>query len=51
MRGMRTPAHPSLSVDPLFLATPLVHTFAGSYGDYLLGKIGKVFPELQQQVL
>nr|WP_316638481.1 isopenicillin N synthase family oxygenase [uncultured Roseateles sp.] len=28
-----------------------VHTFAGSYGDYLLGKIGKVFPELQQQVL
>ena len=28
-----------------------VHTFEGSYGDYLLGKIGKVFPDLKQQVL
>lgn len=27
---MRTPAHPSPAVDPLFLATPLVHTFAGT---------------------
>ena len=28
-----------------------VHAFEGSYGDYLLGKIGKVFPDLKQQVL
>jgi polar amino acid transport system ATP-binding protein len=28
-----------------------VHTFEGSYGDYLLGKVGKVFPDLKQQVL
>lgn len=28
-----------------------VHTFDGSYGDYLLGKVGKVFPDLKQQVL
>jgi isopenicillin N synthase-like dioxygenase len=28
-----------------------VHAFEGSYGDYLLGKIGKVFPELKQSVL
>jgi len=28
-----------------------VHAFDGSYGDYLLGKIGKVFPDLKQQVL
>lgn len=28
-----------------------VHTFDGSYGDYLLGKVGKVFPDLRQQVL
>ena len=25
-----------------------VHAFEGTYGDYLLGKVGKVFPELQQ---
>jgi polar amino acid transport system ATP-binding protein len=25
-----------------------VHAFEGTYGDYLLGKIGKVFPELQR---
>jgi isopenicillin N synthase-like dioxygenase len=24
-----------------------VHSFQGSYGDYLLGKVGKVFPELK----
>lgn len=28
-----------------------VHQFGGTYGQYLLGKIGKVFPELGEQVL
>lgn len=28
-----------------------VHEFRGTYGDYLLGKVGKVFPELKSQVL
>jgi isopenicillin N synthase-like dioxygenase len=28
-----------------------VHLFEGTYGDYLLRKVGKVFPELRQQVL
>ena len=28
-----------------------VHAFEGTYGDYLLGKISKVFPELQKKVL
>ena len=28
-----------------------VHEFSGTYGQYLLGKVGKVFPALQQQVL
>ena len=28
-----------------------VHTFQGTYGDYLLNKVGKVFPQLQQSVL
>ena len=28
-----------------------VHAFDGTYGDYLLGKIGKVFPELKRSVL
>src|SRR5690349_12043382 len=28
-----------------------VHVFQGTYGDYLLGKVGKVFPELRQAVL
>jgi polar amino acid transport system ATP-binding protein len=28
-----------------------VHAFQGTYGDYLLGKIGKVFPDLKQSVL
>jgi isopenicillin N synthase-like dioxygenase len=28
-----------------------VHDFRGSYGDYLLAKIGKVFPELRREVL
>jgi isopenicillin N synthase-like dioxygenase len=28
-----------------------VHTFSGTYGDYLLGKVGKVFPELRAEVL
>lgn len=28
-----------------------VHEFEGTYGDYLLGKIGKVFPELKRDIL
>jgi len=28
-----------------------VHAFVGTYGDYLLGKIGKVFPDLKRAVL
>ncbi|WP_224368934.1 isopenicillin N synthase family dioxygenase [Hyalangium versicolor] len=28
-----------------------VHTFRGTYGDYLLGKVSKVFPELRAEVL
>jgi isopenicillin N synthase-like dioxygenase len=28
-----------------------VHTFQGTYGDYLLGKVGKVFPQLRQEML
>ena len=28
-----------------------VHAFQGSYGDYLLGKVSKVFPQLQREVL
>lgn len=28
-----------------------VHVFEGTYGDYLLAKVGKVFPELGRQVL
>src|SRR5262245_43003591 len=28
-----------------------VHAFRGTYGDYLLNKVGKVFPELRQRVL
>ncbi|WP_280151351.1 2-oxoglutarate and iron-dependent oxygenase domain-containing protein [Piscinibacter sp. XHJ-5] len=28
-----------------------VHAFEGTYGDYLMGKVGKVFPQLKQQVL
>ena len=27
------------------------HAFAGSHGDYLLAKAGKVFPELRQQTM
>jgi isopenicillin N synthase-like dioxygenase len=28
-----------------------VHDFRGTYGDYVLGKVSKVFPELQRKVL
>jgi isopenicillin N synthase-like dioxygenase len=28
-----------------------VHQFSGSYGDYLLGKVGKVFPDLKREVI
>jgi hypothetical protein len=27
-----------------------VHAFTGSYGDYLLGKVAKVFPDLARDV-
>lgn len=28
-----------------------VHTFSGTYGEYLLGKVAKVFPQLREDVL
>ena len=28
-----------------------LHAFAGTYGDYLLGKVAKVFPQLGREVL
>ena len=28
-----------------------VHEFTGTYGDYLLGKVGKVFPDLKREVI
>ncbi len=28
-----------------------VHLFSGTYGDYVLGKVGKVFPGLKERVL
>ena len=28
-----------------------LHAFTGTYGDYLLGKVGKVFPQLRREVL
>jgi isopenicillin N synthase-like dioxygenase len=28
-----------------------VHEFQGTYGDYLLGKVAKVFPQLRREVL
>jgi len=28
-----------------------VHAFTGTYGDYLLGKVSKVFPQLQREVI
>jgi hypothetical protein len=28
-----------------------VHVFQGTYGDYLLSKVGKVFPGLKEKVL
>lgn len=28
-----------------------VHAFEGTYGDYVLAKVGKLFPELQRRVL
>jgi isopenicillin N synthase-like dioxygenase len=28
-----------------------LHAFTGTYGDYLLGKVGKVFPHLRREVL
>jgi isopenicillin N synthase-like dioxygenase len=28
-----------------------VHAFEGTYGDYLLNKVGKVFPQLREAVL
>ena len=28
-----------------------VHEFDGTYGDYLLEKVGKVFPELSSEVI
>ena len=28
-----------------------VHLFEGTYGDYLLKKVGKVFPQLKSQMM
>jgi isopenicillin N synthase-like dioxygenase len=28
-----------------------LHAFTGTYGDYLLGKVGKVFPQLRREVI
>jgi hypothetical protein len=28
-----------------------LHAFSGTYGDYLLGKVSRVFPQLRQEVL
>jgi len=28
-----------------------VHEFEGTYGDYVLGKVSKVFPELRRSVM
>ena len=28
-----------------------VHAFSGTYGDYLLSKVSKVFPELKREVI
>ena len=28
-----------------------VHEFRGTYGDYLLNKVSKVFPQLRREVL
>ena len=28
-----------------------LHAFTGTYGDYLLSKVAKVFPQLQREVL
>jgi hypothetical protein len=28
-----------------------VHEFNGTYGEYLLGKVSRVFPELHREVL
>jgi len=28
-----------------------VHDFSGTYGDYLLGKVSRVFPELRREVI
>jgi polar amino acid transport system ATP-binding protein len=28
-----------------------VHDFSGTYGEYLLGKVAKVFPELRNELM
>jgi hypothetical protein len=28
-----------------------VHEFSGTYGEYLLGKVGKVFPDLERETI
>jgi isopenicillin N synthase-like dioxygenase len=50
------------SINPIFSSADInepserwdgasVHDFAGTYGDYLLQKVGKVFPDLQKKAL
>jgi hypothetical protein len=34
-----------------YRSTPHLRAFTGTYGDYLLGKVARVFPQLRQDVL
>lgn len=53
VRPIDTPALPALTTDDRAERWDgqSVHAFQGTYGDYLLGKVGKVFPELRTEVL
>jgi hypothetical protein len=45
---------PVVDVSPLVTPEPAgqnLQAFTGTYGDYLLGKVSKVFPELRREVL
>ena len=41
---------PLLGLDPRWDGEN-VHAFEGTYGEYLLGKVGRVFPELKAAAL
>jgi hypothetical protein len=40
----------SFGILPVVDVGPL-HAFTGTYGDYRLGQVSRVFPQLRQQVL